>query len=56
MNSVRTLAMTLALMLAGAVPSFADLEEWKKTEFEIVGEHPPEIQSLGELRTVFADP
>lgn len=53
---VRTLAMTLALMLAGAVTSFADLAEWKKAEFEIVGEHPPVIQSLGELRTVFADP
>jgi hypothetical protein len=47
MKSVRTLAMALALMLAGAVTSFADLAEWKKTGFEIVGEHPPPFKAWG---------
>jgi hypothetical protein len=34
----------------------ADLREWKKMQFEVVGEEVPVAQSMDELRSLFTDP
>lgn len=56
MKWVRLLTVTVALVVAGTVVSLADLHEWKKARFEVVGRDAPVIQSMDEFRTTFTDP
>ncbi|MFQ5776578.1 MAG: multiheme c-type cytochrome [Terriglobia bacterium] len=56
MKSVRLPLMTLACVAVGAAVLLADLKEWKKTRFEVIGREVPHIQSMDEFRLVFTDP
>ena len=44
------------LLAIGAGILLADLLEWKKLQFELVGGNVPTAQSMDELRAIFADP
>ena len=50
------IASISAAVLAAASGALADLQEWKKTRFEIVGPDIPIAKDMDELRADFADP